>query len=608
MFDLFGIIDFKKNVSIKRVSCSFEKLPFYETIPKKQYHTTDKEKYYFSWLERQNFGKNFYEDAEIIVLCYGTVFTNKQYEIDYKIKPKIIYAAEIKNLYAEKKIYLHDYIKGSFVLLIYNKYQNTFKVITDRHNILPLYYSYQNNMLIISSSVRLILQSGLISKNYDKQALTEQLIFDYLLEDKTYFKDIKQTLPASVYTFDEKRVNRYEYWSIENLYQEKILEFNESLELMADQLYENVNLYASDSEHVLSSLTGGLDGRTNLALLEKNPEEFLCYSYGMPESPQITIPQEICNNLGFQYEPILLNSDYENTYQSNAMKVIEFSNGTAPIIRANYPYAFSKLSKFSDIAVTGLLGSEILRPLHRGLGIFTNYYVEEMLLRGDLHQVFDWIMDNIEKKEYIKSEYLYDIEPIYQYIKGYKDKYKKYGKLYPYFFYYLNEGVRKYFMQEIQVERPYVTTRMPYFDDDMLDVVFQTPFAGMYNGFLKDSKVKRRKAQLLYGYIINKYKPILGKFYLDRGYKPSDLIKPFPVNYLNLFIGVQKKRLLKKYKKETFSHEWPAPTINKILSYISLNNSVFDQGIFKEFENNNYKNDYLRYNHMISLIKYFDSL
>ena len=82
------------------------------------------------------------------------------------------------------------------------------------------------------------------------------------------------------------------------------------------------------------------------------------------------------------------------------------------------------------------------------------------------------------------------------------------------FFFILQEGIRKYFMQEIQIERVYVTTRFPYLDDDLVELIYKTTFAGMYNGFLKKSMVKRRKGQLLYAHIINKYKPELERFFL----------------------------------------------------------------------------------------------
>ncbi len=66
------------------------------------------------------------------------------------------------------------------------------KLVSDALNVLPLYYSFTNNVLQISSNIQLILDSGLISKDLDELALTEQLIFDYMLEDHYFFKDIRK--------------------------------------------------------------------------------------------------------------------------------------------------------------------------------------------------------------------------------------------------------------------------------------------------------------------------------------------------------------------------------------------------------------------------------
>lgn len=95
----------------------------------------------------------------------------------------------------------------------------------------------------------------------------------------------------------------------------------------------------------------------------------------------------------------------------------------------------------------------------------------------------------------------------------------------------LEERIRKYFSKEIQVERVFIVNRFPHWDDDFAKLIYKIPFAGMYYGFWGKSKFKSRKVQLLYAYILNKYNFELANIILDRGYKPNDLLKPFPINF-----------------------------------------------------------------------------
>ncbi len=164
-------------------------------------------------------------------------------------------------------------------------------------------------------------------------------------------------------------------------------------------------------------------------------------------------------------------------------------------------------------------------------------------------------------------------------------------------------------MQEIQIERVYVTNRFPYFDDDLIELIYKTPFAGMYNGFLGKSKFKRRKGQLLYAHIIKKYKPELGKMILDRGYTPDDLLKPFPINYFNLYIGVKKaKKYLKIHDNDTFNpRKWNRSFIKGVINSKNFIDEC-DRGIVDGFRNNRYLDDLLTYSHMISLNHYISTL
>ena len=608
MFDLYFIKDFSASKRHKNNKTNFSKYEIYNDIKKVEYTSNDDYSSY-CFLERTEESYNYYRDDKKQIFIYGSVFTNKRYFENKQIKPHRVEVDELNKLINVHGDSFVNYLKGSFVLLIEDFLTYNVRIITDALNVLPLYYSFKDNILQISSNTKLILDSGFISKNLDELALTEQLIFDYMLEDRYFYKDIRKIENACIYNFSKDGLQIDIYWNVDRLYHNKLFSKKESLELLSSLLKENVELYTSDVTKVLVSLTGGFDGRTNLAMLNKAPENFLCYSYGKPGSRQIEVPKLISQKLNINYTPIYLDDEFESEYKKNAEKVIVFSNGTAPISRANYPFAYKKLNSFSDLILTGLFGSEILRPIHRGLGIFTNNYVEELLLNEDFEKAKRYVLDELFKINYLDKNILENnFEKAIEPVKSYRNKYSSYGKQYPYFFFYIQEGIRKYFMQEVQIERPYVTTRFPYFDFDLVELIYKTPFAGMYNGFLGKSKVKRRKGQLLYAHIIKKYKLELGDIVLDRGYKPKDLLRPFPINYGFLAIGVNKaRRYYKRFGNDTFDEtgRWQKDTISSILSHTKIN-EIFTSQIHQKYNSGKYLNDSLRYQHFISLIHFIN--
>jgi asparagine synthetase B (glutamine-hydrolysing) len=609
MFDYFQIVDFRNSSDAVR-KYSFLTIPFYKNITSVEY-TKDFKNSHAVYLGREKTEKNYFTKDGINIFLFGTVYTNNRYKKLTGESPKIIYAENIHGMYLSMRDKFVDNVKGSFVISIYDENKNTVKVISDRLNVLPLYYSYKDGVLIISSSVRMILETGLVSKELNHAALTEQLIFDFTLGTKTYYKDISRIDNGTIYEFSETGKSENRYWSVEELYNEKLFSKKESLEMLGRQLHENTNLYSSDTDKILVALTGGFDGRANVALLDKKKEDFLCYSYGMPGSMQVEIPKEISGRLNINYSPVTLGEEYESEHDGCALEAIEHSNATAPILRSNYPYTYKKLKSFSKTILTGLFGSEVMRPLHNA-GIMVNDYSEKLFLSDSPAETLDEIFEDIKKKNYLDPKIIDNSadEIRCELLGEYFEKYKNRGKVLRFFFFIIQEGVRKYFSQEIQIERVYVTTRFPFFDDDFVELMYKTPFAGMYNGFLGKSKFKRRKGQLLYAYIYKKFKPELGKINLDRGYKPDDLLKPFPFNFIYIYKGVKKTATYKKATgNDTFNSEkWTEKFISNVLNESADKTGVFGNRLKDKFKDKSYLSDLLKYSHFISLQKYFNSI
>jgi asparagine synthetase B (glutamine-hydrolysing) len=605
------IFDFYLSVNLKQGSSNwiehikFKNEPFYKDIKGTEESVILKNGY-STCLYRRNYSDSFYQKKDLKLWIFGYVFTNKKYAESKGRAPWKLDAGEILDLYlSDNKAFIHN-LKGSYVLVILDEINNTVKVLTDKLNVLPLYYAYENGKLIICSNTALILKTEWVSKEPDTLAFAMQNLFDYMLGDHYFVKGIKRIENACIYFFDRNGLGKAIYWDVSDLYHKILLNRKESLNMLAEQLAENVNLYSTGNDKVLVSLTGGFDGRANLAMLKKPLDSYKCYSYGMPGSTQIKIPQKIAEETGIHYEPVYLDREFLDKYYENTLKASYFSNGSAPIGFNNLPFAYSKLNSYSDTILTGLFGSEILRPLYNG-GIQVNDQSFSIFLNDNLEQGLERAYKNISPIKYFSKELLDDSKgSLKNYLnENFFDKYQEYDKVTRFFFFIIQEGIRKYFSQEISIERVYVTTCFPYFDTDMIDLIYQTPWAGMYNGFLRKSKFKRRKGQILYTHIFNKYMPALGKIILDRGYKPDDLILPFPFNYLKIGVKIWREKIYMKNAggNDTFKTEiWADSTIKRIsLLRSKLSDSLFKDRLKQFHDLNKSEREYLTYRHMISI-------
>ncbi|EMS77666.1 putative asparagine synthetase AsnA [Desulfotignum phosphitoxidans DSM 13687] len=560
-------------------------------------------------MNRRQFQDSFFRQGDHFLWIFGYVYSNKKYEAKTGNPVGLLNAENLfnlKNQYPEQWQY---FVKGSYVIVLFDESEKQVRTYTDFLNVLPLYYAFDGSRLIISSNTAMMLKRSWIDRTPDKLALTMQHLFDYMLGEHYFIKGIRRMENARCYHFGPDGMDRRVLWDVENLKHDKLLPRKKSLELLGEQLKENVNVYARFADPLLVSLTGGFDGRTNVAMLERSPDTFKCYSYGMPGSKQIRVPQKVAERLNLTYEPIYLDDMFIEQYDELSAQASYFSNGTAPVGFADKPFAYSRLNQYSDTIITGLFGSEVLRPLHNNK-IQVNDQSFAIFLEPDLKDGIKKAVNNLEGFTFSDFN-LHDYEEeLYFYLKeNFFDKYENYDPVTRFFFFIIQEGLRKYFSQEISIERVYLTTKFPYFDMDVVELIYQTTWAGMYNGFLGESKFKRRKGQLLYAHIMKKYCPEIMNIEMDRGYTPGALLYPFPLNYLVIAWGVVKA---KKYMKnaggnDTFKTEiWAKNILGQIANFpdnfagINLNGKMLNESLKMEQAGR-----YLTYRHMSAIKQFF---
>ncbi len=482
IFDFFLEYSFKSSKSKSEDMILFSRESMYDHIVGKE-NTIPFKNGYCTTLNRRDFNDSFFRSGSKYLWIFGYVYTNKRYESTTGHPVSIVTAQDLFDLISRHPEQWQYFIKGSYVIVILDEQENRVNAYTDFLNVLPLYYAFDGDNLIISSNTALMLRRPWVDRTPDRLALVMQQLFDYLLGEHYFVKGIRRMENARCYSFDADGLKKHVYWDVENLKHDKLLPKDKSLNLLSDQLKENVNLYADYANPVLVSMTGGFDGRANVAMLDRNPESFKCYSYGMNGSKQIRIPQRVAEEIGINYEPIYLDSEFLDQYKYLSRQTSYFSNGTAQVGFANKPYAYSKLNKYSDTIITGLFGSEILRPIHN-LQIQVNDQSFAIYLGNNVREGIRKAMDNVSGFDFLDFS-VYDCEEeLYRFImNNYCDKYKDHDYITRFFFFIIQEGIRKYFSQEISLERVFVTTKFPYYDIDLVELIYRTTWAGMYNGF-----------------------------------------------------------------------------------------------------------------------------
>ncbi|MDP2923540.1 MAG: hypothetical protein Q8O30_07490 [Candidatus Omnitrophota bacterium] len=552
--------------------------------------------------------QSLYENEKHYFFIFGKVFYRNHLPEQTK---KALLAYDVYQIVTRNHDH-HKIIKGNYVFVLIDKNELSVTIVNSPFGVIPFNYATQDNVIYLSSNLTMILDK-LSHKSINKSALVQISLFDTILGTNTLINEIKQLQYGQRVLISRDKTKEEYYYDHAGLISNKPLSRKDSIGQIIDTLQKNSALLPIHQPFLLG-LTGGYDCRLNFALLPEASYNYLtAYTYGMSSSPEIRIAQEIAGRYNLHYEKVILEEDFEKNYVEDADEVLMISDGFAPFLRTNYLYAHRYLSKFAKECITGMYGSEFIRPAHVARGAITinTSTVQAFFSERILDSLVDYFY-RIKKspKAYFKEEIFNDealdktIELISEnYIKG-KESLTKEQRI---FNFYLNEGVRKFFMELIRVDRMFVNHNMPYLDLDFLELLLNTEYAGVYNNAFNESLIKRRKGQLLYVDAINRLKPELNDIPVDRGYKPKYLRTG--AGWVCIVTGyIFAKKINKALKGNTTfnTKKWQTMLLSVNSTLLARHDSLFNSNLFSRFQQGEYLESEHVFSRHYSLKRWFD--
>ena len=91
---------------------------------------------------------------------------------------------------------------GIFNLLILDNAENKLYILNDRLGLLPLYYLEEGEAFGFSPLARPLAESGNNAEVVDEIALSELLLYGWMVGERTAYRQVKLMSPASILTYD----------------------------------------------------------------------------------------------------------------------------------------------------------------------------------------------------------------------------------------------------------------------------------------------------------------------------------------------------------------------------------------------------------------------
>ena len=219
----------------------------------------------------------FSNDQRFVLAFNGEIYNylelKKELQYDYDFKTasdtEVLMAAYLK----WGKDCLHR-LNGMFAFLIWDTHEQYLFVARDRFGVKPLYYSYYDNALYVSSEIKTIFSSGIPRSVNEKVWANYFVNGSYGLPNETFWQSINQ-LPGGHYLeYVSQKIRTKQWYSFESRisHQPKGLSFSEAKHRYHELLKDSIRLRFRTDVPIGFNVSGGLDSSLLLSLVNSVEE------------------------------------------------------------------------------------------------------------------------------------------------------------------------------------------------------------------------------------------------------------------------------------------------------------------------------------------------
>jgi len=270
--------------------------------------------------------------------------------------------------------YLHwgdqclERFRGMFAFAIWRDDLQELFIARDRFGIKPLYFLEKNDAVYFASECKALLPF-LEEKTIDREGLKDYLAFQFCLNGKTLFQNIKELLPAHHMKINPNGVSIQRYWEVSYKPDfEKTADYFENE--LSELLHESVKFHLRSDVPVGAYVSGGIDSSAIASIAsEMSGDPFLGFTGKFSFSAdydESKYAEDLANSKSFSLHQIDI---VENDFVDHIRKVIYHLDFPVAGPGSFPQYMVSSLaSKYRKVVLGGQGGDEIF-------GGYTRYLI-----------------------------------------------------------------------------------------------------------------------------------------------------------------------------------------------------------------------------------------
>lgn len=213
----------------------------------------------------------FSSDNRYVIVFNGEVYnfkTLKSLLTDYNFKTnsdtEVVLAAYLK--WGKKCV---NHFDGMFAFSIWDKKEQSLFIARDRMGIKPLYYVLDKDKIIFSSSVKSILNSGLVKRKIRKESLIDYFRFQTVHAPYTIIEEMYVLMSGQYMFFTEEKQELKTYWNPTTDFRQGENELEKVKSTVRELLSQAVEKRMMSDVPFGAFLSGGIDSSIIVGVMAK---------------------------------------------------------------------------------------------------------------------------------------------------------------------------------------------------------------------------------------------------------------------------------------------------------------------------------------------------
>lgn len=171
----------------------------------------------------------------------------------------------IVHLYEERGVECLEALNGMFAIALWDDRRQRLWLARDRLGVKPLYFVDGPEHFAFASELKALLTCDFVSRDPDRLAVLDYLVFMYVRAPRTAFAAIRKLLPGHYLTADASGVRVVRYWDLRDHYEPSSISEEEASEQVRALLQDAVRIRLRSDVPVGAFLSGGMDSSTIVA-------------------------------------------------------------------------------------------------------------------------------------------------------------------------------------------------------------------------------------------------------------------------------------------------------------------------------------------------------